>query len=227
MSTKTSFRRVAVIAAMALTLGGFTAISANAVTPSVTTTFNDVTSNPGGSNFPAGNSQTVTVPVTIEGNVSTPTTFTISGGVDTAWTFAQTGGPALSVSPTNSGTGAAVLTVSNTNSGISLATFNLTVTVTGLTAPSTRTITSNDSLGFFGTAGVATLSFTNVAAVNGSLTPSAFTGVTAAPTTGTLIAGNAVTIPAITYGVTLASALPTGGGIAAAPLTHVLNASVS
>jgi len=202
MSIKTYFKKVAVVAAMALTLGGFTAISAQAATV--------ITASSYAVNAPSGAG---TVSIDVTGSNGESDTFTVTGS--TPWSVTTTSNPGLTVIP-SSGTGG---TFTVTKNNASTETFDLSVTVSGANG-STREVSAPTMAG-------GPIVFTKTApAVNGTLAASAFTGVTASATTGTLQAGNAITVPGITYGVTLDSTAATGGGTPQA-ITHVLNASVS
>jgi hypothetical protein len=224
MSTKTStIKRIALVAVAALGFGMLSGVAVNAVAPDVTTTFNQTTANPGGSNFPAAAGTWVTVPVTITGNVTNPSTFLISGGVETEWDFTQTGGPALTASAT-SGNGSETLSVTNTNTGAQVATFDLRVRVTSGTVGTVRTITSNDAA--FGTSGVLTLSYIAVVNTDGLVSLVSATNPTTGSTTGSLVANSTITIATPGYSYTVNNTPKVGTG-ANGTFQHDLVATVA
>jgi len=124
MSTKTSLKKVAVIAAMALTLGGFTAISASAAAASTTSSVATATANIG---------------------AATSTVLTVSGGNgDTA---------ALTIAATGTAVGSWALTVPNklsttATSGTSASATVATLTkTTGTDGTATMTVTPTAGAG--------------------------------------------------------------------------------
>jgi hypothetical protein len=134
MSTKTSLKKIAVIAAMALTLGGFTAISANAVsTASTTSSVATATANIGAA--------TSTV-LSVSGGSGDTAELTITPSVlGVAGSWAITVPNKLSTTATNgTSASATVATLTKTTGGGSTGTATLTVTPTAGSAGGTLTV---------------------------------------------------------------------------------------
>jgi hypothetical protein len=132
MSTKTSFKKVAVIAAMALTLGGFTAISANAIsTASTTSSVGMATANIGAA--------TSTVLTVSGGNGDTAELTITPSVVGVAGSWALTVPNKLTTTAT-SGTSASAILSTLTKTTSSTGTATLTVTPTAGSAGGTLTV---------------------------------------------------------------------------------------
>jgi len=135
MSTKTSLKKVAVIAAMALTLGGFTAVSANAATASISS------SNP--TDSAALNSAVSTVLSVTGGNGDTAAlTVAASAGVTGSWSLS---GLNKLNTTASSGTTASATVATLTMTTGATGTATLSVTPTAGSAGGTITISDGSA----------------------------------------------------------------------------------
>jgi hypothetical protein len=204
MSTKTSIKRIAAVAAVALTLGGFTAVSANAAVVSavVVSSANTNTYTDGTTPIAAGTALTFDLVTTTTGDMAATDTGTS--------TYTVTAGPAAEdITSTCTFTAATIANLTNAVSSASTGTFTYTATgaVTGAaltlgtaSCPTSIGGTYNvTSTGTFLKLGVTAVTPTATAPTNkatGSVAVSGgnvTVGLTRSTTTGTASVGGSAT----------------------------------
>jgi hypothetical protein len=219
MSVKTYLKKVAVIAAAALTLGGMTAISANAAITAVTVT--SPAAPTVSANISSGQSNTISL--SIAGGNTDSDTFTFSGGSEVEWSVVATDSPGLSFSATTGNGGSFVVTKTNG----SAQTFNLTVKITSAT-PISRTLSSAfiDTGNGAPTGNGQIFTWNVVSSTNGSVAITAPLTQFAAGTPTNLFVGQSVQIPGISYAFTATNTPATGLGTQGSS-SHTISATVT